>query len=175
MTLHGVIAAFADAEQLTAAARAMRERGYHRMDAYSPYPVDGLADILAMPKTRLPWVVLAGAFVGGLFAYGLILYSVEIDYPLDVGGRPLHSWPAFIVIAFEAAILGAAIAGFIGMIVANGLPRYYHPLFNAEIFSFAKGAGFYLLVEASDPQFGRDATKAQLRRLGAASVTEVKA
>ena len=175
MTLHGVIAAFTDAERLTDAAPAMRERGYHRMDAYSPYPVDGLAEILAMPRTRLPWIVLAGAVLGGAFAYGLILYSVEIDYPLDVGGRPLHSWPAFTVIAFEAAILGAAIAGFIGMVVANGLPRYYHPVFNAEIFTFAKGGGFYLLVEATDPQFGRDATKAQLRRLGAASVAEVKA
>lgn len=175
MSLHGVIASFADAERLTEAARAMRERGYRRMDAYSPYPVEGLAELLAMPKTRLPWTVLAGAALGGVFAYGLILYSVEIDYPLDVGGRPLHSWPAFTVIAFEAAILGAALAGFIGMIVANGLPRYYHPVFNAEIFSFAKGGGFYLLVEASDPRFGRDATKAQLRRLGAASVAEVKA
>src|SRR5690606_28369744 len=109
-----------------------------------------------------------------VFAYGLILYSVEIDYPLNVGGRPLHSWPAYTVIAFEAAILGAAVAGFIGMIVANGLPRYYHPVFNADIFSFAKGGGFYLLVETADPHFGKDATKAQLRRLGAASVAEVK-
>jgi hypothetical protein len=175
MTLHGVIAAFADAERLTDAARAMRERGYRRLDAYSPYPVDGLAEILAMPKTRLPLVVLAGAALGALLTYGLILYSVEIDYPLDVGGRPLHSWPAFTVIAFEAAILGAAIAGFVGMIVANGLPRYYHPVFNAEIFSFAKGGNFYLLIEADDPHFGKDATKAQLRRLGATSVAEVKA
>jgi hypothetical protein len=175
MTLYGVVAAFADAERLTDAARAMRERGYKRMNAYSPYPVEGLAQILAMPKTRLPWVVLAGAIVAGVLVYGLILYSVEIDYPLDVGGRPLHSWPAFIVIAFEAAILGAAIAGFVGMIVANGLPRYYHPVFNAEMFSFAKGGNFYLLVEAADPNFGEDATKAQLRRLGATSVAEVKA
>lgn len=175
MTLYGVIAAFADADRLTDAARAMRKRGYRRMDAYSPYPVEGLAQVLAMPRTRLPWIVLAGAFVGGVFAYGLILYSVEIDYPLNVGGRPLHSWPAFTVIAFEVAILGAAIAGFLGMIVANGLPRYHHPVFNADIFSFAQGGGFYLLVEAVDPRFGKDATKAQLRRLGAASVAEVKA
>lgn len=175
MSLHGVIASFADAGRLTEAARAMRARGYERMDAYSPYPVDGLAEILAMPRTRLPWIVLAGAVVGGVFAYGLILYSVEIDYPLDVGGRPLHSWPAFTVIAFEAAILGAAVAGFVGMIVANGLPRYHHPVFNAGIFSFAKGGNFYLLIEATDPNFGKDATKAQLRRLGATSVAEVKA
>ncbi len=175
MSLHGVIACFTDAERLAAAARAMRKRGYARMDAYSPYPVNGLAEILAMPKTRLPWVVLAGAMLGGVFAYALILYSAEIDYPLDVGGRPLHSWPAYTVIAFEAAILGAALAGFVGMIVANGLPRYYHPVFNAEIFSFAQGGGFYLLVEAGDPHFGKDATKAQLRRLGAVSVAEVKA
>lgn len=175
MTLHGVLAAFADADLLSDAARAMRERGYRHMDAYSPYPVDGLAETLAMPKTKLPWIVLAGGVTAFVLAYGLILYSVEIDYPLDVGGRPLHSWPAFIVIAFEAAILGAAMAGFIGVIVANGLPRYYHPAFNGETFTFARGGGFYLLVEASDPCFGRAATKAQLRRLGAASVVEVKA
>jgi hypothetical protein len=174
MTLYGVIAAFPDAERLADAAHAMRERGYERMDAYSPYPVEGLAGILGMQKTRLPWIVLAGAVMGGVFAYGLILYSVEIDYPLNVGGRPLHSWPAYTIIAFEAAILGAAVAGFIGMIVANSLPRYYHPVFNADIFSFAKGGGFYLLVETADPHFGKDATKAQLRRLGAAAVAEVK-
>lgn len=175
MTLYGVLAAFADADRLRDAARAMRERGYRRMDAYSPYPVEGLEEILGMPRTTLPWIVLAGAILGGVFAYALILYSVEIDYPLNVGGRPLHSWPAYTVIAFEAAILGAAVAGFIGMIVANGLPRYYHPVFNADIFSFARGGNFYLLVEATDPHFGKDATKAQLRRLGAASVAEVKA
>lgn len=173
MTLYGVIASFPDADSLSDAAKAMRERGYSRMDGFSPYPVDGLAECLGMRRTRLPLIVLLGAVLGAAFAYGLILYSVEIDYPINVGGRPLHSWPAFIVIAFEAAILGAALAGFAGMVAANGLPRYYHPVFNADIFDFARGGGFYLLVEAADPKFGIAATKAQLRRLGARHVSEV--
>lgn len=174
MTLYGVVASFSDADRLTDAARVMRERGYCRMDGYSPYPVPGLADILGMPKTRMPLVVLAGAIAGALLAYGLIIYSVEVDYPINVGGRPLHSWPAFIVIAFEAAILGAAVAGFVGVFVANGLPRYYHPIFNSPIFSFAQGGNFYLLVKADDPKFSKASTKAQLRRLGAEQISEVE-
>ncbi|CDX52099.1 Transmembrane prediction [Mesorhizobium plurifarium] len=175
MTLYGIIASFPDADRLAYAARAMRKRGYCRMDGYSPYPVPDLAEILGIPKTRMPLVVLAGAVVGAAFAYGLILYSVEVDYPINVGGRPLHSWPAYIVIAFEAAILGAAIAGFIGVFVANGLPRYYHPVFNAPIFSFAEGGNFYLLVRADDPKFSKPATRAQLERLGAEQISEVEA
>ena len=175
MSLYGVIAAFADPEALTLAARTMRDKGYGRMDAFSPYEVHGLADILGMRKTRLPWVVLIGAVAGGLLVYALILYSVEVDYPLNVGGRPLHSWPPFTVIAFEAAILGAALAGFAGMLWANGLPQYYHPVFNAKTFTYARGGKFYLLVEAADPKFRKGVTKAQLTRLGAETVEEVEA
>lgn len=176
MSLYGLIASFADAGALADAARAMRERGYSRMDAYSPYPVRRLArEGLGMRPTCLPWALLAGAALGAAAAYGLILYSVEIDYPIDVGGRPLHSWPAFAVIAFEAAILGAALAGFFGMLLANGLPRYYHPVFNAETFTFARGGGFWLLVEAVDPKFRKAVTKGQLTRLGARTVEEVEA
>lgn len=175
MSIYGVIAAFADPDALTVAAKAMRDKGYRRMDAFSPFEVHGLADILGMKKTRLPWVVLAAAIAGGLLAYGLILYSVEIDYPVNVGGRPLHSWPPFTVIAFEMAILGAALAGFVGMLAANGLPQYYHPIFNAESFTYARGGKFYLLVEATDPRYRKGVTKGQLTRLGAETVEEVEA
>jgi hypothetical protein len=175
MSPHGVIAVFDDAELLTAAAKTMRERGYRRMDAFSPYPIHGLAEILGMKKTRLPWVVLAGAAAGAILAYGLILYSVEIDYPINIGGRPLHSWPAFVVIAFESGILGAALAGFFGMLAANGLPQYYHPVFNAEHFTYARGGKFYLLVETADPKYRKGITKGQLTRLGAETVDEVEA
>ncbi|KAA3450601.1 DUF3341 domain-containing protein [Mesorhizobium sp. SARCC-RB16n] len=175
MSLHGVIAAFADPNALTQAARAMRDKGYRRMDAFSPFEVRGLAEILGMPRTRLPWTVLGGGIAGGLLVYALILYSVEIDYPVNVGGRPLHSWPPFTVIAFEAAILGAALAGFVGMLRANGLPRYYHPVFNAKTFTYAQGGKFYLLVEAADPRYRKGVTKGQLTRLGAETVEEVEA
>ncbi|TPK68976.1 DUF3341 domain-containing protein [Mesorhizobium sp. B2-4-15] len=175
MSLHGIIAVFADPEALTEAACTMRARGYRRMDAFSPFSVRGLAEILGMPKSRLPWVVLGGGILGAVLVYALILYSVEIDYPVNVGGRPLHSWPAFAVIAFEAAILGAALAGFVGMLSANRLPRYYHPVFNAGSFSYARGGKFYLFIEAADPKFRKGVTKGQLTRLGAQSVEEVEA
>ena len=175
MSLYGVIAAFADPEALLEAARAMRARGYSRMDGFSPFQVEGLAEALGARKSRLPFVVLGGAIAGADFAYGLILYSVELDYPVNVGGRPLHSWPAFVIIAFEAAILGAALAGFLGMLAANGLPRYYHPVFNAKSFTYAQGGKFYLLVEADDPKFRKGVTKGQLTRLGAETVEEIEA
>lgn len=175
MSLYGVIAAFADPEALLEAARAMRARGYSCMDGFSPFQVEGLAEALGARKSRLPFVVLGGAIAGAAFAYGLILYSVELDYPVNVGGRPLHSWPAFVIIAFEAAILGAALAGFLGMLAASGLPRYYHPVFNAKSFTYAQGGKFYLLVEADDPKFRKGVTKGQLTRLGAETVEEIEA
>jgi hypothetical protein len=175
MSLYGVIAAFAEPEALLDATRKMRERGYSRMDAFSPFEVEGLADVLAIPKTRLPWVVLAGGIAGAVLIYALILYSVEINYPVNVGGRPLNSWPPFVVIAFEAGILGAALAGFFGLLAANGFPEYYHPAFNAQGFTYASGGKFYLLVEAADPKYRKGVTKGQLTRLGAESVEEVDA
>jgi hypothetical protein len=175
MSPHGLIAAFADPEALIEAARTMRARGYCRMDAFSPFHVHGLAELLGMRKSRLPWAILAGAGLGAVLVYGLILYSVEIDFPLNVGGRPLHSWPAFLVIGFEAAILGAALTGFFGMLAANRLPEYYHPVFNARSFTYARGGKFYLFVEAADPKFRKSVTKGQLTRLGAETVEEVEA
>jgi hypothetical protein len=175
MSLYGLIAVFADPEALVEAARGMRERGYRRMDAFSPFQVKELEGILAIPKTRLPWAVLAGGIAGAALVYALLWYSVEVDYPINVGGRPLHSWPPFVVIAFEAGILGAALAGFLGMLAANGLPRYYHPVFNAERFTYARGGRFYLLIEAGDPKYRKGVTKGQLTRLGAEIVEEVEA
>ena len=175
MSPYGIMAVFADPEALVEAARGMRKRGYRRMDAFSPFPMKELDEILEIPPTRLPWAVLAGGIAGAALVYALIWYSVEIDYPVNVGGRPLHSWPPFVVIAFEAGILGAALAGFLGMLAANGLPRYYHPVFNAESFTYARGGGFYLLIEAEDPKYRKGVTKGQLTRLGAEFVEEVEA
>jgi hypothetical protein len=175
MSFYGLMAVFAEPEALLDAATKMRERGYRRMDAFSPFEVEGLEEALAIPKTRLPWVVLAGGIAGAVLVYALILYSVEIDYPINVGGRPLHSWPPFVVIDFEAGILGAARAGFFGLLAANGFPEYYHPVFNARSFTYARGGKFYLLVEAADPKFRKGVTKGQLTRLGAESVEEVEA
>ncbi|MGN6144691.1 MAG: DUF3341 domain-containing protein [Mesorhizobium sp.] len=175
MSLYGLIAAFAEPDALLHAASAMRDKGYRCMDAFSPFEIRELEAILAIRPTRLPWIVLAGGIAGLVLTYALILYSVEIDYPLNVGGRPLHSWPPFVVIAFEAGILGAALAGFVGLLWANGLPRYHHPAFNAETFSYARGGKFYLLVETADPRFRKGVTRGQLTRLGAETVEEVEA
>lgn len=172
MKRHGLIARFGDPDGLLRAAKAMRSRGYARMDAFSPWPVHGLDAALGHRRTRLPRVMLAGGIAGALGAYGLIAYSVGIDYPIDVGGRPLHSWPAYLVLAFEGGILGAALAGFLGLMRANGLPEYYHPVFNVPGFDFADGGGFWLMVEAADPAFG-EGTADDLRATGADSVQEV--
>lgn len=174
MSPHGLVAYFDDAEALTDAARGMRDKGYRQLDAFSPYPIHGLAGILGMGRTRMPWLVLAGGIFGVVGAYALILYSVEIDYPINVGGRPLNSWPAYVVIAFEVGILCAALAGFIGLLAANGLPEYYHPAFSAPGFTYAHGGVFCLLVEASDPKFRTGITKRQLTSLGATRIEETQ-
>ncbi|CDX22510.1 Transmembrane prediction [Mesorhizobium sp. ORS 3324] len=175
MSLYGILAVFGEPEALVEAAGGMRDRGYRHMDAFSPFPIKELDQILEIRGSRLPWIVLAGGIASAALAYALILYSVEIDYPINVGGRPLHSWPPFLVIAFEAGILGAAFAAFFGMLAANGLPCYHHPVFNAEGFGYARGGKFHLLVETADPKYRKGVTKGQLRRLGAESVEEIEA
>jgi len=169
--LYGVIGAYAEPEPLVAAARELRDAGCVELDAFTPFPVPELDEILDARAGILPWLVLAGAIVGALAVYGLILYSVEIDYPLNIGGRPLNAWPAYLVLAFEGGVLGAALAGFVGMLALNGLPTYYHPVFNAPAFSFARGDRFYLLVKHSDPKFAE--ARRLLKRSGAMVVEEV--
>src|SRR5437868_6628290 len=151
--LYGVMAEFARPDQLLAATRAAYEAGYRKMDAYTPYAVEGLADALGFTRTRVPLIVLIGGIVGGLTAYGMQWYSAVIDYPLNVGGRPLHSWPAFIPITFELTVLCAAIAGLIGMFWLNGLPSPYHPVFNVPGFKLATQTRFFLCIEARDALF----------------------
>lgn len=173
MSRYGLLARFSGPEALSEAARRLRERGYRRIDAFSPFPVPGLAAALGMRGTRLQWAALAGGLLGATATYALILYSVVIDYPINVGGRALNAWPAYLVLAFEGGILGAALATFFGMLVGNRLPEYHHPVFNARTFSHAAGGGFFLLVEAADPRFRAEETQALLAALGAEHVEEV--
>ena len=170
---YGIMGTFPTPEELLSAARDLRGKGFSRMDAFSPYPIEGLPDVLGKKPTRLPYVVLAGGLLGAAAAYLLILYSVEINYPINVGGRPLHSWPPFLVLAFEAGILGAALAGFVGLLWANGL-QYYHPVFNVSDFSYGTGGRFHLLIESADPLFRPNATEELLAELGAAHVELVR-
>jgi hypothetical protein len=150
---YGLIGIFREPEPLVAAADELRRQGYTRLDAFTPFPVPGLEKSLGARAEWMPWIVLIGGILGALAAYALVLYSVEIDYPINVGGRPLHSWPPYAVLAFEGGILGAALAGFFGTLALCRLPAYYHPVFNAPSFSFARGDRFFLLVRCNDPRF----------------------
>jgi hypothetical protein len=164
-----LMAAFDGPEPLSAAAADLAARGVGEMDAFTPYPVRGLARTLGMRPTRLPLVMLAGGVVAAASVHALILYSVTVDYPINVGGRGLNAWPAYLVLSFEAGILGAALAGFLGLLYATGLPEYHHPVFDAARFSFAEGGDFWLLVPAGD-EATRDALRDRLLRHGALRV-----
>jgi hypothetical protein len=172
--LYGLMAEFADGHDLLHAAEAAHAAGYRRMDAYSPLPVEGLSAALGFRTTRLPLVVLIGGIVGGLIGYGFQYWVSVIDYPLNVGGRPLHSWPAFIPVTFEMTILVASFAAVFGMLALNGLPMPYHPVFNLPEFSLASQDRFFLCIEARDRQFDPRKTAEFLSSSGAVKVTPVE-
>jgi hypothetical protein len=171
--IFGMMVSFDNPNALIEAAGAARKAGYRRIDAYSPYPVEGLAEALELQTTRLPLVVLAGGLLGAAGAYFMQYYASVIDYPLNVGGRPLHSWPAFIPITFELTILVAAVFAVLGMLALNGLPEPYHPVFNVPEFELASRSHFFLTIESDDPQFDLDETRQFLESLGGESVSEI--
>ena len=173
--LYGLLAEFETGEKLLAAAKKAYAGGYREMDAYSPFPVEGLAEAIGFKKTRVPLIVLIGGITGGLTAYAMQYYSAVWSYPLNVGGRPLHSWPAFVPVTFELTILFAAFAAVFGMLLMNGLPRFYHPVFNVPEFKLASQTRFFLCVKAADQQFEKEATSGFLKALGALAVREVEA
>ena len=171
--LYGLLAAYADSGTLASASRAMWGAGYRCMDAYAPFPVEGLAEAVGARRTRLAWAVFAGGVAGAVGGLALQYYTSVVDYPINVGGRPLDSWPSFGVVAFELCILTAALVAVIGMLLRNGLPRPYHPAFNVPAFDRASTDGFFLEVQAVDPQFDPQRTRERLIELGAERVYEV--
>lgn len=171
--IYGLLAEFGDAETVRKAAESARLAGYRRLDAYSPMPVEGLAAAVGKTSTRLPFIALMGGILGGLSGYALQYYVSVISYPLNVGGRPLHSWPAFIPATFETTVLGAALATVLGMLALNGLPRPHHPLFNIEEFKLASRDRFFLCIEAVDPLFDLEVTTSFLDDLSPRALWEV--
>ncbi len=171
--IYGLMAEFSDPSALVSAARKTREAGYVRIDAYTPYPIEELDEAIGIHHTRLPMIALIGGIVGGLAGFGLQYWTSVIDYPINVGGRPLFSWPAFIPVAFECTILGAALSAVFGMLGLNGLPQPYHPVFNVPRFALASRDRFFLCIEAADPNFDADETWSFLSRLQPRQVSQV--
>lgn len=171
--LYGLLAEYASADALLAATRQARAAGLERLDAYAPYAVAGLTEALGpVPRGVAPWT-LAGGVLGGAGAYGLQWYAAVVSYPLNIGGRPLHSWPSFIPITFELTILGAALAAVLAMLVQNGLPRLVHPLFAVPAFDLATRDRYYLVARAGGPSFDAGACRAVLAATGPLLVCEV--
>ncbi|HVY83428.1 MAG TPA: DUF3341 domain-containing protein [Steroidobacteraceae bacterium] len=162
---YGLLAEFRSAEHLVDAVKRTRAEGYRDIAAYSPFPVDGLSDALGIKRTCVPFVTLMGGLIGGAGTYFMLWYSSVIDYPIDSGARPLHSWPAFVPPTFELAVLGAALAAFFAFLFASGLPRLHHPIFNARDFDLASRNRFFLCIECSDPHFDESRTHDFLRSL----------
>jgi ActD protein len=171
--VYGLIAEFADERKLVDAARRARAEGYRNIDAYAPFSVEGLSEALGFRKDRVALITLLGGIIGGAGVYFLQWYTAVIDYPINAGGRPLHSWPAFIPATFEMTVLGAALAAFFGMLILNGLPRLNHPIFNAPDFDLASRNRFFLCVEAADPRFDAERTRRFLDELDPLKVGEV--
>jgi hypothetical protein len=171
--VYGLMAEFVSPEDLLEATRGAYERGYRMMEAYTPFPVEGLAEALGFTRNRVPRVVFAGGLVGGCLGFFMQWYSAVIDYPINIAGRPLNSWPAFIPITFEMTVLGAALAAVVGMLTMNGLPRPYHPVFNVPDFALASNNRFFLSIQTRDPLFEAEATVAMLGEFHPKSITPI--
>jgi hypothetical protein len=158
---------------LVEAAHKAHKAGYRRMDAFTPFPIEELSEAIGFHHTNVPLVVLVGGILGGLSGFLMQYWASVYNYPLNVAGRPLNSWPAFIVPTFELTILGAALFAVFGMLALNGLPMPYHPVFHVERFAFATKDRFFLVIEARDPRFDRKGTEQFLQSLNPRAVTEV--
>jgi hypothetical protein len=171
--LYGLMAEFEEHDQLLEAAQRAYAIGYREMDAYSPFPVEGLAEALGHEGSSVPLFTLLGGMAGGLGGYFMEWYSMARLYPLNVGGRPQNSWPNFIPVTFELTVLIASLTALVTMLVLNRLPQPHHPVFNLPEFSRASSDRFFLCIETEDPKFERAGTWKFLQSLGPLTVSEV--
>ncbi len=171
--LFGYLAEFESAQALVDAADQVRIAGYTKTDAYSPFPIPEIDDALGIKRSILPWIILAAGLTGGMVGFGMQWYSNVVHYPLNIGGRPVNSWPMFIPITFEVTILFSAFTAGLGMLFMNGFPKHYHPVFNVPSFSKVTTDGFFLCIEEADENFDRVATREFLQSLKPIEVTEI--
>ncbi|HXG54625.1 MAG TPA: DUF3341 domain-containing protein [Vicinamibacterales bacterium] len=173
--LYGLMAEFADATTLVAAAKQTQQEGFRKYDAFSPYPIHELFEAMAITDRRVPLAVLFMGIVGCIAGFGLCYWVSVIAYPLNVGGRPLNSWPSFIPVTFELTILFASFTAVLSVILLSGLPMPYHPVFNVPRFAaHASQDGLFLAIEADDPKFDLEKTRAFLLSLGAKEVNDIE-
>jgi hypothetical protein len=172
--LYGVIGQFDTAEQLLHAAAKTRDAGYRKIDAYAPFPVEGLSEALGLRGNKVALITLIGGLLGGLGGFGFEYWVNVISFPLNIGGRPFNSWPAFIPVTFELTVLGASLSAVFGMLALNRLPQPHHPLFNIQHFKRATNDKFFLCIEARDPKFNLSEAAKFLQGLQAQHVIEVK-
>ena len=172
--IYGLMAEFESPTALVEAAHQAHAAGYRQMDAFSPFPIEELAEALGVRPTRLPLLVLIGGLVGCLGGFFMQWYSATVDYPINVGGRPENSWPMFMPVTFEMTVLLAGLTAVFAVLALNGLPMPYHPVFNVPRFALATRDRFFLCIEATDPRFDRAATRAFLQGLHPREVSEVE-
>ncbi len=166
----GMLVEFDSVKATVDAATKTRDAGYTRWDTHTPFPVHGLSDAMGMRDTKLPWIVLGAGLTGAVLGLGMQIYMNAIDYPINISGKPLVSLPAFIPIVFEMTILFAALTAFGAMLVLNGLPKLYQPVFKSERFRRVTNDRFFIVIEAKDPLFDRERTETFLASLGGAAV-----
>jgi hypothetical protein len=170
---YGVMAEFDTPELLIHAVEKARQAGYRRMDAYAPFPVEGLPEALGLKRNMVPFITLLGGLAGGIGGFAFQYWAAAVTYPMNIGGRPLNSWPAFIPVTFELTILGASLCAVLGMLALNGLPQPHHPVFNVHRFKHASSDRFFLCIEARDPKFHIVESARFLQGLHAHHVSEV--
>ena len=171
--IYGVVGEFETPEKLIHAVEKVREAGYRRFEAYSPFPVEGLSQAMGLKRNLVPLITLIGGLTGGIGVFGFQYWVAAITYPLNIGGRPFNSWPAFIPVTFELTILGASLAAVFGMLALNKLPQPHHPVFNVHRFSHASTDRFFICIESRDAKFHLAETARFLQGLEAHHVSEV--